>query len=217
MQKRKNKTLLLLISLVMAACSQDQKEPSLPILNHSDLKVTEVDGKQIIDTVYQTVPDFSFTNQDGEIVTQEQFKGNIQVADFFFTSCSSICIDMTENMKYLQEQTKDIKELKIISFSIDPTRDSIETLKRYVEKKKINTSNWDLVMGPKEEIYELAVEGYVAVAQEDDQAPEGYLHSGHFILVDKNGYIRGVYTGSDVNKRGEIDQLIEDISKLLKE
>lgn len=165
------------------------------------------------DTIYHQIPPFSFFNQDGKIITREDLKGKIHVADFFFTSCPTICPKLTSQLKRLQAELKDT-DITILSFTVDPRRDSIARLKEYTEKNAINTNNWHLLTGDKEEIYNLGRNGYFLSAMEDEKAAGGFLHSEIIVLVDKELRIRGLYEGTSTD---EVNKLINDIKKLHQE
>ena len=197
---------LFIALLFFAACTE--KKPALPYLgNH------EVSPENPSDTIFHIVPEFTVTNQDGEIITEKNFKDKIYVANFFFTRCPTICPKMTSQLKRFQELSKDM-DIKIISYSIDPKRDTVEALKAYAEKNGISTHNWDFVTGDKEVIYELGMEGYHLSAMEDEEAEGGFLHSQMVVLVDKEKHIRGMYDGTVTE---EMDKLLSDIKKLKKE
>lgn len=143
------------------------------------------------------IPDFSFTNQNGEIVTNKTVEGNIYVADFFFTICPGICPKLTKNMGILQEEYKDDPAIKLISHSVMPWSDTVEKLAVYAHEHGVHLPQWHLVTGNKDAIYEIARNGYFA--DEDfvkTQDEDGFIHTENFILVDKEGYIRGVYNGT---------------------
>lgn len=190
---------------ICLSCSSldSNRTRSLPILGERQI----VDG----DTLYHTIPDFQFVNQDSLIVTSQTFEGGIYVADFFFTSCPTICPQMSAQMLRLQEAFADNPQVKLLSHSIDFVRDSVATLKSYAEKLEIDGQKWHLVTGPKEKVYQIA-KSYLVPAQEDKNAPGGYLHSGAFILIDSEKHIRNYYDGT---KPEEVDQLIKDIEYLL--
>lgn len=175
-----------------------------------------VKGSDVADTLYHTVPDFSMIDQDGKPVSWENFEGNIVVADFFFTSCPTICPIMTKQMSRLQWMLDDpaFKHIKFISYTVDPETDTPERMKKYGEKHHADFTRWTFATGDKKEIYTLGLEGYMLSAQEDDSAPGGYLHSGHFVLVDKDRHIRGFYDGTSSK---EVDDLATDIRMLIKE
>jgi protein SCO1/2 len=191
--------IFILIS-ILAACKNNNKLP------YYGPRQISANG----DSIYHQIPPFSFFNQDGNVISDETVKGKIHVADFFFTSCPTICPKMTSQLKRLQAELKDV-DIIILSFTVDPRRDSIARLKQYAEKNAINTTNWHLLTGNKEEIYDLGRNGYYLNAMEDDKAAGGFLHSEIFVLVDKELHIRGLYEGTSTES---VNKLINDIKKL---
>ena len=185
----------------------------LPYIGTHDIGFDNSKDSNKPDTIYHIVPNFVLMNQDSQLVTNELVKGKIHIANFFFTSCPAICPAMIEQMKRLQEMTNDIKELLILSHTIDPDRDSIPKLRSYIDKRKIDTHNWHFLYGEREYVHELGKEGYMVNAMEDKEAEGGFLHSEHFVLIDRQGHIRGLYVGTDTE---EVNQLNEDIRKLIK-
>ncbi len=169
------------------------------------------------------IPPFRFINQDGKIITNADYKGKIYVADFFFTTCPGICKMMTANMLRLQEEFKKNEDFYLLSHTVNPERDTVETLRRYARDKGADTRNWNFVTGTKDSIYKIA-ESYFANASPDSLAPGGFLHSEFFILVDKEGNIRcrkeddgnikAVYDGTS---EAEMRKLKEDIKILIAE
>lgn len=204
-----NKLSIFFLGLIigMISCSESKQTPvkTLPIYG-------ERDNDEKGDTIYHTVGNFSLKNQEGDVYSHNDLDGKIYVADFFFTSCPSICPKMTTNMKKFAAAFKNNDEVRIVSFTVDPERDTVEKLKKYADKNGINSKQWNLLTGDKETIYELGVYGYLLSAQEDALAPGGFLHSGQFILVDKEKRIRGIYEGT---KAKEMDRMIEDARILL--
>ncbi|GEO21873.1 SCO family protein [Cyclobacterium qasimii] len=149
------------------------------------------------DTKEHKIPDFSFLNQNGNTITNATYAGKNYVANFFFTICPGICPKLTTNMGLLQEAYKNDPDLMLLSHSVMPWNDSVPVLKNYAVEKGVDDSKWNLVTGPKEAIYDIARNGYFA--DEDftkTQDPETFIHTENFILVDKEGYIRGVYNGT---------------------
>ncbi|MEZ4938367.1 MAG: SCO family protein [Crocinitomicaceae bacterium] len=184
-----------------------KKSDALPILGHREVE----NG----DTIYHTIPDFIFTNQNGQLVKSEDLQGKITVANFFFTSCPSICPVMTKQMKRLQGMlSEDSSEVVFLSHTIDPEHDSIPRLKAFAERYEANEYNWYFLRGEMDYLYEIAKTGYLSSAIEDDQEPGGFLHSPFFVLVDKEKRIRGMYDGTIPD---EVDQLANDFKKLKKE
>ena len=176
--------------------------------------VSEVNGESIIDTVYHTIPEFSFIDQDSLPYTSDSLKGKIYVADFFFTTCPSICPIMTAQMNqlYWKLDKSAYQGIHYISYTVNPEYDTPEILKAYAKKNEINTKRWRFVTGEKREIYELGVNGYYLNAQEDALAPGGFLHSNLFVLVDKEGHVRGYYDGTSSE---EVRDLAGDIAMLI--
>lgn len=182
-------TPLLLCLLLLAGC--EQNTPPLPILGSFD-------------------QDFSLTDQDGQTVTPATFKDKIYVADFFFTTCPTICPIMKVQMTRVYEAFVDNPAILLLSHTIDPDHDTVEVLHDFAQRLEIKTSKWHMVTGPKSTIYPLAKK-YMLGVVESSQAPGGYIHSGSFCLIDANRNIRGYYNGTD---SAEVDQLIKDIGRL---
>ena len=210
----KSKLILLALSFVSALTSCNQEEKKLPILGSREPVELMVQGKMVIDTIYQTIPDFSFMDQDSVVIDNRKMADKIYVADFFFTSCPSICPIMKKQMLRVYKEFKEEDQLAFLSHTIDPKHDSIPVLKKFAQKLDVDGSKWHFLYGDKETVYKLARNGYMNIAEEDKNAPGGIMHSGYFILVDKKGQIRGAYNGTD---QKEVNKLIDDIKILLKE
>ncbi|GGD24023.1 SCO family protein [Hyunsoonleella pacifica] len=149
------------------------------------------------DTPKHKIPEFAFINQKGDTVNNNTYKGKIYIADFFFTSCPGICPKLTKNMAVIQEAYKADKDIMLLSHTVMPWRDSVPLLKRYAEKYNVNSNKWHLVTGDKDALYAIARTGYFA--DEDftkTQDENNFIHTENFVLVDKLGYIRGVYNGT---------------------
>ncbi|MDX2247626.1 MAG: SCO family protein [Bacteroidia bacterium] len=205
MHKTNNKLLIFTsLSIFIISCSSGKK--TLPILGFRDVSPNG-------DTIYHVIPDFVFTNQEGQPVSQKTVAGKIYVTDFFFTSCPSICPKMKAQMIRIHDAFMDNDSLILLSHSIDPVFDSVAVLKDYADRLGIKTAKWHLLTGNKEEIYGIAEKYLVSVA-EDGQAPGGFIHSGHFILVDTQRRIRGYYDGT---REEEVNQLMSDIQVLMNE
>jgi protein SCO1 len=161
------------------------------------------------------IADFSLHNQYGEMVSRNDLTGKIHVADFFFTSCGSICPRMTNNMKIVANAYGNDSDVVMLSYTVTPWQDSVPVLKDYAEYNAINYDNWHLLTGPKSEIYTLARQSYFA-EQELGFTKDSteFLHTEHFILVDKTGRIRGIYNGTI---QLDIEQLVQDIELLRQE
>jgi protein SCO1/2 len=151
-------------------------------------------------------------NQNGETITQEFYNNKIYVADFFFTTCPTICPIMTENMGYIQEKIKNDSDILLLSFSVTPEIDSVEQLKKYALEKNVIDSKWNLVTGNKKDIYNLARTSYLVAKTNGDGGKYDMIHTENFVLVDKEKRIRGFYDGTNSK---EMDQLLNDI-KILK-
>lgn len=200
---------MLLISLLWS-CDQQK----LPYLGEPEVVTKEVNGEKVEETIYPSIPDFSFTNQEGQTITAKDFNGKIYVADFFFTTCPTICPPMTKNLLKVYNTFKNNPEVALISHTIDPEHDSVDVLKEYANGLGVQGDKWQFVTGNREEIYNLAQKHYLVSAREDSAEAGGYIHSGHFILIDKNKYIRGMYDGTTDNGTAK---LLKDIELLLKE
>jgi protein SCO1/2 len=198
-------SIFVLTGLTTFSCVE-KRVPSLPILGFRDV----VDN----DTVYHTIANFSFVDQDSNVVTNETFKDQIYVADFFFTSCRTICPIMKTQMLRVYEATLDDPEVAILSHTIDPEYDTIALLKDFAERLGVKSSKWHFVTGEKDSIYNIAQTSYMATAMEDKAEPDGFIHSGAFLLIDKKRQIRGKYDGT---REEDINRLLKDIERLKQE
>lgn len=194
------------------SCSQTPKK--LPILGERQTTEKTENGKMVVDTVYQTIPHFSFINQDSVIINNDSLNNSIYIADFFFTSCPSICPIMSKNMLSVYQQYKGNTEVRFLSYTIDPKHDTIPVLKRYANKLGVEGTQWSFLLGSRDSVYNLAKNGYMSYAKENAEIPGGVEHSGYFILVDKEKRIRGAYDGTD---KQQVENLKNDIGVLLKE
>lgn len=206
---------LISISILVSCFSNKEKNHVLPFIGNFDVEYKLIDGIEVIDTIYPTIPFFYFLNQDSVLVKSTDMKGKIWIADFFFTTCPTICPTMTKNMKLLNDDTKDIKDhVQFISFTINPNHDTPSQLKKYRNYYRATASNWQFLTGKEEETHRLGIENFQVFAGKDDESEGGYAHSGAFTLVDKEGYVRGVYLGTE---RKEVEKLEKELRKLLKE
>lgn len=195
-----------------AACTQEKK---LPIYGDREAKITkDANGNEKIDTVYKTIPNFKFLNQDSIEVTQDAFNNKIYVADFFFTSCTTICPVMHRNMKTIYDKYKGNPEVMFLSHTIDFKYDKPSVLKKYAQKLGVDVPQWQFLYGDKKEVYGLAEKDYLVAVQEDSAATDGYVHQGWLVLVDKHKRIRGAYDGT---KPEEVEKLKSDMDILLAE
>ncbi|MDY0088782.1 MAG: SCO family protein [Flavobacteriaceae bacterium] len=183
----------------------------LPIYNPSMVNPELVDSTIQHISKYHKIADFSFVNQNGEIVTQEDYKNKIYVADFFFTTCPTICPIMQDNMVILQEKFKENPEVMLLSHTVMPHIDSVPVLKQYALEKGVIDSKWNLVTGKKEDIFYIARKSYLAVKTETEGEWYDMVHTENFILVDEERRIRGFYDGT---KTEDIERLIGDIEFL---
>jgi protein SCO1/2 len=173
-------------------------------------------GSDVPDTIYHTVPEFSFTNQFGETTTMEDFEGDIMVVDFFFTTCPTICPIMTKQMSRLQWMLEDAAydDVAFLSHTVNPKNDTPEVLLAYGEEAEADFDKWTFVTGDQEKIFKQGFEGYLLSTQEDSAAAGGFLHSSLFVLLDRDRHIRGFYDGTSSK---EVDDLVTDIKMLKKE
>lgn len=193
---------LLILLVTLLSCGLEKTQP-LPIIGDR----VDLDGN----TVIHSIRPFSFTNQLNETVTNETYKEKIHVVDFFFTSCPSICPLVTAQMKRIYQHVEPESDVMLISYTIDPKRDSISVLKKYADNLDINHNLWHFLRGPKEATMELANEDYFIAALEAPDAPGGFDHSGKIILLDKEAKIRGFCDGTDPES---ITQFMKTIDQL---
>jgi len=201
-QVRKISLLLWTVLLVLSSC----QEAKLPYLG-----AETVQGDS---TVYPKVGPFELLDQDSMQVSTATVKNKIHIASFIFLSCPTICPQMNVQMKQLQEETMDLDDVVLLSYTIDPKRDTIPALKAYADKIGAKRNKWHFLHGTADEVYRLAEQSYYAIAFPDSTAPGGFSHSGGFLLVDKDLHIRGVYDGTS---KQETQKLIQDIHILRKE
>ena len=187
-------------SFWLLACAPEDK---LPIL-----------GERISngnDTIYHTIAPFRFVDQDGVEVTNATFADKIYVADFFFTSCRTICPIMKSQMLRVYDATKKIPDVLLLSHTIDPEYDTVKLLHDFANRLGVSSKRWHFVTGVKDSIYKIAQTSYFATAMEDKTEPDGFIHSGAFLLIDKERRIRGKYDGT---KEEDVNRLIADIKRL---
>jgi protein SCO1 len=208
--------LLLIFAWVGCAEKESEKESEhLPILGNWHINSFEMEGKVVTDTIHHKIANFSFVNQEGDTISNYDLDGKVYVADFFFTSCPTICPVMKTQMLRVHDKFKDHPDFKILSHTIDPTHDTVALLKDYSERLGVeDASTWHFLTGDQERIFEIGQTSYLTTAMEDQNEPGGFLHSGAFVLVDQKGRIRGVYDGT---KEDQVDRLMKDIPKLLPE
>jgi protein SCO1/2 len=185
----------------------------LPIYQPAMVNTEMVDSTIQYIKKYHKIADFSLTNQNGETITQDTYKDKIYVADFFFTTCQTICPIMTDHMALIQKEIINDPEVMLLSHSVTPEIDSVSQLKKYALKKGVNDEKWNLVTGDKRQIYTLARKSYLAVKTDGNGDEYDMIHTENFMLIDKKRQIRGYYDGTNPE---DISRLIEDI-KILKE
>ncbi|MFX0555822.1 SCO family protein [Maribacter sp. CXY002] len=205
---------LLIISSIIIYLFYNALQPkkTLPVYSPAMVNTELVDAEIQHIRKYHTIQDFELTNQNGRTITQEEYKGKIYIADFFFTTCPSICPIMTKNMVDIQNRIKNDNEVLLLSHSVTPDIDSVAQLKKYAMEKGVDDSKWNLVTGDKKQIYELARKSYLAVKNDGDGGPFDMIHTENFILIDKEKRIRGFYDGT---KKEDIQKLLDDL-KILK-
>jgi len=189
-------------------------EKVLPIFNPADVNSELVDSTVQHVGKYHTIADFSFTNQNGKTVTQKDYEGKIYVADFFFTTCQTICPIMTTNMTEVQKAFSNNPNVMILSHTVTPEIDSVPVLKKYALKQGVNDSKWNMVTGDKKDIYYIARKSYLAVKTGKPEEMYDMVHTENFVLVDTKRRVRGFYDGT---KKEDVQRLIEDINWLLEQ
>ena len=206
--------ILISLSIVIIALFYFALKPkkTLPIFNPSDVNPELVDTTVQYVRKYHTVSDFLFINQNGDTITQKNYEGKIYVADFFFTTCGSICPKMTTNMIDIQTAFINNPKVLLLSHTVFPEIDSVSVLKAYAKKNGVIDTKWNLVTGDKKEIYSMARKSYLAVKLGKPEELYDMVHTENFILIDTKRQIRGFYDGTD---KKEIQRLIEDIHFLI--
>jgi len=190
--------------LLLSACRS--KEEKLPIFGERTANGT--------DTVFHTIAPFRFVDQDSAIITNESFGGKIYVADFFFTTCRTICPIMKTQLVRVYEETRDMPDVMILSHTIDPEYDTVALLHDFARRLGVESKKWHFVTGLRDSIYKIAQTSYFATAMKDQTEPDGFIHSGAFLLIDKARRIRGKYDGT---KEEDVNRLMGDINTLRKE
>lgn len=206
--------LILSIAIFFGIYTLQSPKKMLPIYSPRDVNPELVDSTvQHIGNDHK-IADFAFINQNGKVITQKDYENTIYVADFFFTTCPTICPKMTDNMVWLQNQLKKYPEVKLLSFSVTPDIDTPEILKKYALEKGIEDTRWNLLTGNKKEIYYLARKSYLAVKTGKPEEYYDMVHTENFILIDKNKRIRGFYDGTNLDQTSE-DEKTKNMQQLL--
>ena len=213
---RKFFIVLIVFSVVTISLFYSALKPqkTLPIFNPADVNPELVDSTVQYKSKYHTIADFSFVNQNGDTITQKNYEGKIYVADFFFTTCGSICPKMTTNLEEVQKAVLNNPKVMLLSHTVFPEVDSIPVLKAYAVKHGVVDSKWNLVTGNKKEIYTMARKSYLAVKLGRPDQLYDMVHTENFVLVDQKRRVRGFYDGTN---KEEIKRLLEDIDFLCKE
>lgn len=194
----------IVIGWVLLSCAA--REEKLPVFGQREVVGT--------DTVYHSIAPFSFVDQDSSIITNDTFRDKIYVADFFFTTCRTICPIMKTQMLRVYEATREMPDVLILSHTIDPDYDTVALLHDFADRLGVESKRWHFVTGVKDSIYKIAQTSYFATAMEDKTEPDGFIHSGAFLLIDKKQRIRGKYDGT---REEDVNRLIVDIKRLRRE
>lgn len=189
-------------------------KPILPVYEPDMVNTELVDSTIRHVRKYHKIADFVLTNQNGNMVTEKDYDDKIYVADFFFTTCPTICPIMTDHMKKIQKEIIDDDEVLLLSHTVTPEIDTVAQLQKYAQKKGVKDHKWNLVTGPKKQIYELARKSYLVAKTNGNGGPYDMIHTENFVLVDKKKRIRGFYDGTDEEA---IHRLLDDIQILKQE
>ena len=213
---RKFFIVLIVFSVVTISLFYSALKPkkTLPIYNPSDVNPELVDSTIQYKSKYHTIADFSFVNQNGDTITQKNYEGKIYVADFFFTTCGSICPKMSTNLVEVQKAVLNNPKVMLLSHTVFPEVDSVSVLKAYAIKYGVVDSKWNLVTGDKKEIYKMARKSYLAVKLGRPDQLYDMVHTENFVLVDQKRRVRGFYDGTN---KEDIKRLLEDIDFLSNE
>ena len=213
---RKFFIVLIVFSVVTISLFYSALKPkkTLPIYNPADVNPELVDSTVQYKSKYHTIGDFSFINQNGDTITQKNYEGKIYVADFFFTTCGSICPKMSTNLVEVQKAVLNNPKVMLLSHTVFPEVDSVSVLKAYAIKYGVVDSKWNLVTGDKKEIYTMARKSYLAVKLGRPDQLYDMVHTENFVLVDQKRRVRGFYDGTN---KEDVKRLLEDIEFLSQE
>lgn len=210
---------IFLFGYLLVSCQPSVPAP-LPKLGNYDVVYHKKNGKEIIDSIYSTIPTFRYLNEDSIWVTNTNFKNKVWIVEFFFATCPTICPIMNKQLKKLVTETdKYKKQIQFISFSIDPKKDPPSKLMEFKHRNGINAKNWTFLTGDEATTHTLGIKHFLTFAGRDSLSAGGYAHSGSFTLVDKAGYVRGVYavTNFDLTvNQEEYKRLLNDVNNLIK-
>ncbi|MFN5460209.1 MAG: SCO family protein [Bacteroidota bacterium] len=202
---------LIVVCLILIGFFIYNRNRAVPIRHLPYYGKKKVNGN---DSSYHIVPDFTFSNQNGKIISKKDIAGNIYVTDYFFTTCQSICPKMKKQMKRIYEYFKSDNDVIFVSHTVDPENDTVETLKKFSKQMNVNDEKWIFLTGSKEKLYDLARNGYFLDATSGNGGAEDFIHTQNFALIDKSFHIRGYYDGTDSS---EVDRLIKEIELLKQE
>ncbi|PKR79673.1 hypothetical protein CW751_13980 [Brumimicrobium salinarum] len=207
---------ILLVFLFYVSCEDQKstsKEVDLPFIGHHDIAFEETEEYKVGDTIFHTVPSWTYLTQDSIMLSSDEIDDQIWIADFFFSYCPTICPPMTKAMRELTDSLSQYRtELTFLSFSIDPDRDTPSRLRLYRDRHDATAENWYFLTGDEAATHRLGIDGFQLFANADENAPGGFAHSSNFVLIDKNQHIRGLYDGLDPESRSK---LIHDAKLLL--
>ncbi|PIB36121.1 electron transporter SenC [Reichenbachiella sp. 5M10] len=205
---------LFIIGICCYACTTTSPKKNLPVLGRPEIVTQFINGTIQTDTLPHRVANFQLLNQDSVLITNDSLRDNIYVADFFFTSCPTICPVMKKQLLRVYDQYHNDNRLKIVSHTIDPNYDNVNVLAEYSQALGVDSDHWLFLTGNQDSIYQLGEKSYMVTAGSDEEAPGGFIHSGAFLLVDRERRIRGVYDGT---MEEQVDLLLSDINILLNE
>lgn len=209
--------ILLIIVFFLGTCktkSKINRETTLPFFNSAEFTPEWITEGSLEYNNVHTIPDFNLINQEGKIITKNNYEGKIYVADFFFTTCPGICPVLEKNMSKIQEKYKKDSTVLLLSHTVMPVKDSVSILKKYALDNEIISDKWNLVTGDKKQLYNLARKGYFADEDfEKTQDEDAFIHTENFILIDKKGRIRGVYNGTLALETKRLIRHIEILKK----
>lgn len=203
--------LVLSVIIITAIYSILTPIPKLPVYQPNMVNAELVDSTKQYIKKYHTIADFALVNQNGDTISQKHYENKIYIADFFFTTCPTICPIMTDNMVKLQEILKDQNDVLLLSHSVTPEIDSVPVLKAYAEKKGVNDAKWNMLTGDKKLIYDLARKSYLVAKDEPYGGEYDMIHTENFVLVDTKRRIRGFYDGTNWE---EMETLLKDLEIL---
>lgn len=203
-----------LVGLIFLMFGCQQSEKKLPYIGFHQTVTKNIEGKIQIDTLYHTVPDFEFTNQENQKITQKILENKVTLVNFIFTSCPTICPKQTRQLQQIQEKLNKLNNLNLLSFTVDPKRDTPEKLKQFGKKYAANFANWHFLRNNQQNVYNLGMNGFYLGMGKDDLAEGGFFHSSNIVLIDQKKHIRGMYDSFDEK---QINQLLVDVKFLLEE